>query len=61
MPDDPRVQELLDRLSDSDATPEEVCGSCVELLPVVRERWRQMCRAREQLDALFPPEGGSQA
>jgi serine/threonine-protein kinase len=58
MPDDPRVQELLDRLSDSDATPEEVCGSCAELLPVVRDRWRQMCRAREQLDALFPPEGG---
>ena len=59
MPDDPRVQELLDRLSDTDATPEEVCGSCVELLPVVRDRWRQMSRAREELDALFPPEGGS--
>ena len=56
MPDDPRVQELLDRLSDSDATPEEVCESCVELLPVVRARWQQMCRAREGLDALFPPE-----
>jgi serine/threonine-protein kinase len=40
MPDDPRVQELLDRLSDSDFTPEEVCASCVELLPVVRDRWR---------------------
>jgi len=61
MPDDTRVQELLDRLSDSDATPEEVCGSCVELLPVVRERWRQMCRAREELDALFPPETESGA
>jgi tetratricopeptide (TPR) repeat protein len=59
VPDDPRVQELLDRLSDSDITPEEVCGSCVELLPVVRDRWRQMCRAREELDALFPPEGES--
>jgi serine/threonine-protein kinase len=57
MPDDPRVQVLLDRLSDSDSTPEEVCKSCVELLPVVRDRWRQMGRAREQLDALFPPEG----
>lgn len=61
MGDDPRVQELLDRLSDSDATPEEVCGSCVELLPVVRDRWRQMCRAREDIDALFPPEDGSGA
>ncbi len=55
MPDDPRVQELLDELLDSHATPEDVCGSCVELLPVVRARWRQMCRARAELDALFPP------
>jgi serine/threonine-protein kinase len=59
MPDEPRVQELLDRLSDTDATPEEVCVSCDELLPVVRERWRQMCRAREELDALFPPDDES--
>src|SRR5262249_13288009 len=29
------------------------------LLPVVRERWRQICRARAELDALFPirPDG----
>ena len=33
MPDDPRVQQLLDELLDSQATPEEVCGSCPELLP----------------------------
>jgi serine/threonine-protein kinase len=54
MPDDPRVQELLDELLDRQATPEEVCGACVELLPVVRERWRQICRARAELDALLP-------
>src|SRR5262245_53062684 len=58
MPDDPRVQELLDELLDRQATPEEVCGSCLELLPVVRERWRQICRARAELDALFPPGPG---
>jgi serine/threonine-protein kinase len=60
MPDDPRVQELLDELLDRQATPEEVCGTCVELLPVVRERWRQICRARAELDALLPagPYGG---
>src|SRR5215207_7785669 len=58
MPDDPRVQELLDRLLDSDATPEEVCGSCPELLPVVRARWRQICSARAKLDAVFPTTGG---
>src|SRR5262245_14955996 len=55
MPDDPRVQELLDQLLDSDATPEEVCGSCPELLPVVRDRWRQICSARAEFDAIFPP------
>jgi serine/threonine protein kinase len=55
MPDDPRVQQLLDELLDSDATPEEVCRTCPELLPQVRERWREMCRAQAELDALFPP------
>jgi eukaryotic-like serine/threonine-protein kinase len=54
MPDEPRVQELLDELLDRQATPEEVCGACPELLPVVRERWRQICRARAELDALLP-------
>src|SRR5262245_38173067 len=54
MPDEPRVQELLDELADRDTTPEEVCSSCLELLPVVRERWRQICRARAELDVLLP-------
>jgi hypothetical protein len=54
MPDEPRVQELLDELLDRQATPEEVCGACPDLLPVVRERWRQICRARAELDALLP-------
>jgi serine/threonine-protein kinase len=54
MPDEPRVQELLAELFDRQATPEEVCDSCPELLPVVRERWRQICRLRTELDALLP-------
>src|SRR5262249_31984372 len=54
MPDDPRVQELLDELADRDATPEEVCGASPELLPTVRERWRQICRTRAKLDSLLP-------
>ena len=44
MPDEPRVQELLAELLDREATPEEVCGACPELLPIVRERWRQIRR-----------------
>src|SRR5439155_9550467 len=55
MADDPRVQQLLDALLDSHAAPEQVCGSCPELLPVVRNRWRQVRRLRADLDALFPP------
>ena len=54
MADDPRVQQLLDRLLDSDASPEEVCESWPELLPVVRHRWRRMHRLNAHLDALFP-------
>src|SRR5262245_53940506 len=55
MADDPRVQQLLDQLLDPQATPEMVCESCPELLPVVRERWRRMRRLRADLSALFPP------
>jgi serine/threonine-protein kinase len=55
MTDDPRVQQLLDKLLSSHATPEVVCASCPELLPEVRDRWQQMARLRDQLDALFPP------
>src|SRR5260370_23720622 len=55
MTDDPRVQQLLDELLASTATPEEVCKSCPELLPVVRKRWRRVRRLSGDLDALFPP------
>jgi serine/threonine-protein kinase len=61
MTDDPRVQQLLDELlaSTATATPEEVCKSCPELLPVVRKRWRQVRRLSADLDALFPPPPGT--
>jgi tetratricopeptide (TPR) repeat protein len=55
MADDPRVEQLLDELLDSNATPDGVCGDCPELLPQVRERWRQVRRAQTELDAMFPP------
>src|SRR5262249_3763127 len=58
MADDPRVQRLLEVLFDGQATPEEVCGECPELLPAVRERWGQICRARAEVKALFPTEPG---
>jgi len=46
MTDDPRVEQLLEELQDSHVTPEEVCASCPELLPQIRERWRRICRLR---------------
>src|SRR5258707_2214514 len=54
MADESRVQRLLDEISDSGCTPEEVCGDCPELLPEVRRRWRQVRALEAELDALFP-------
>src|SRR5262245_66664607 len=55
MTNDSRVQALLEELAESLATPEEVCETCPELLPLVREKWQNMQRIRAELDALFPP------
>jgi serine/threonine-protein kinase len=52
--DEPRVQQLLDEMLDSERSPEEVCAACPELLPKVRKRWRQMCLLDDELKALFP-------
>ncbi len=52
-----RVQQLLDEISDSGRTPEEVCGACLELLPEVRRRWLRICAVEAELDALFPTPG----
>jgi serine/threonine-protein kinase len=52
--DDPRVQQLVEEVLDSECTPEEVCGACPELLPEVRRRWLRMRAVQAELDALFP-------
>ena len=54
MPDDSRVQQLLDELLECNCTPEEVCGSSPELLPEIRARWSRMCRVQADIDAMFP-------
>jgi serine/threonine-protein kinase len=54
MTDDPRLPQLLDELLNSDATPEQVCSACPELLPQVRARWQEMRRLQDELDVLFP-------
>src|SRR5260370_35818276 len=54
---EPRVQELLDEILDSERTPDEVCGACPELLPEIRKRWHQMRVVEAELEALFPTQG----
>ena len=41
MPDDLRVDQLLEDLLDSGGTPEEACRTCPELLPQVRAGWQR--------------------
>jgi serine/threonine-protein kinase len=60
MSDDPRLEPLLDKLLDSQATPEQVCASCPELLPEVRRRWHEISRVGAELDLLFPPSTWAQ-
>jgi serine/threonine-protein kinase len=55
--DDPRLQQLLEELSDSGRTPEEICVACPELQPEVRRRWQRMRQVAAQLDALLPSTG----
>src|SRR3954464_2957411 len=60
MSDEPRVELLLDEISDSDRTPEEVCADCPELLAEVRKRWQQMRMVEAELKILFPTTGPNQ-
>lgn len=53
---DVRLSELLEELYDSGRSPEELCGDFPELLPELKERWRQVRRLEAELDAAFPPE-----
>jgi predicted Ser/Thr protein kinase len=55
MADERKARELLLELLASQRTPEEVCATCPDLLPEVRERWLRMGQVRAELDALFPP------
>jgi serine/threonine-protein kinase len=59
MADEPRVQNLLDEIFDSNRTPEELCVDCPELLPEIRQRWQQMCLVEAELEALFPTPGSN--
>jgi tetratricopeptide (TPR) repeat protein len=55
MPDNPRVEQLLEELLDTGGTPEEACRTCPELLPQVRAGWQRLRALQAEVGALFPP------
>jgi serine/threonine-protein kinase len=59
MPDDPRVEQLLEELLDSGSTPEEACRACPELLPQVRAGWQRLRALEAEVSALFPESRGA--
>lgn len=54
MIDESQVQQLLEKMVETDATPETVCADHPELLFVVKKRWQMMLRVEADLNELFP-------
>ncbi len=61
MPDEVLVLSLLEKVVESGSTPEVVCADHPELLAEVRDRLARLGRVQEELDALFPEPGPTQA
>src|SRR5258708_23058242 len=59
MPDDPRVEELLEELLELGGTPEEVCRECPELLPQLRGGWQGLRAVEAEVGELFPESSSS--
>jgi serine/threonine-protein kinase len=59
MSGDPRVQDLLEEILESNRTPEDVCQDCPELLSEVRDRLRRLREFEAQVDSLFPSSGSA--
>src|SRR5947209_6853896 len=54
MPDDPRVQGLIEEMLESGRRAEDVCRDMPELLPHVIEGWRRLRALELKIGALFP-------
>ena len=54
MADDPRIDELLEELLETNGTPEDVCRDNPELLPQVRAAWQRVRLVRTEIGELFP-------
>jgi len=66
MASNPLVHRMLKEMLELGKTPEEVCRDCPELLPEVRQRWRQFQLIDAQVRTLLPglatrPEAGAAA
>ena len=57
MPEDPRVERLIEEMLDSGSSAEEVCRDTPELLHPVREGWRRFRALEARIDELFPERG----
>src|SRR3954452_16596596 len=57
MPDEARVQGLIEAMLDSGRSAEEVCRETPELLAQVREGWRRFRAVEARLGELFPETG----
>ncbi len=56
---DPRVRRLVEEILETHRTPEEVCQTCWELLPEVRNRLRRLRELEAQVDSWFPAPGSA--
>src|SRR6516162_4463620 len=57
MGNNPQVHRMLKEMLELGKTPEEVCRDCPELLPEVRQRWRQVQLIDVQVRSLLPGIG----
>ena len=59
MAGNPQVLQLLEEMLESGKTPEQVCRDSPELLPEVRQRWKQFQLVDAQVRTLLPGLGTS--
>ncbi len=61
MPDDPRIQALVEKILEESRTPEEVCHDCPELLSRVQDIMRRLRAVEDEVRAMFPPDDDTSA
>jgi serine/threonine-protein kinase len=59
MDDESRIMALVEEILDSNASPEEACRECPQLLPAVRSRLDRFRSVEMQIGAVFPSRDSS--